>query len=253
MQDQQPQHARDLDDARIGEELGEVAAHRRRGRRVGRAEIDEQHADAGRAVVGKRRCGCEGHVRPEGAWIGGRRGRAAPDESGAGDESPGPHAACPGRSRRRGRAGPGGARRCCTSGVQPSSAPFDAQRHPAPAPQVEAVDVGRDPPVAEGERGVDDVVHRASGAPRTCSAAPSAPTPRGRRRGRRASRAPGPRRARRASPTSRRPRCRRGRRRDRGTSRRAHSTPPSPRRRAARTPRRSRRSAARWDASRARA
>ena len=45
MQDRLPQRARDLDDARIGQELGEIAAHRRRRRRVGRAEVDEQDAD----------------------------------------------------------------------------------------------------------------------------------------------------------------------------------------------------------------
>ena len=48
-------HARDLDDARIGEELREVPAHRRRRGRVRRPQVGQQYADARRAVVGERR------------------------------------------------------------------------------------------------------------------------------------------------------------------------------------------------------
>ena len=54
-------NARNLDDARIGQELREIAPHRRRRRRVGRAEVDEQDADPrGRSCfqrLGSRRHG----------------------------------------------------------------------------------------------------------------------------------------------------------------------------------------------------
>ena len=46
VQDRLPREAGNLDDARIGQEFGEVAAHRAALRRIGRAEIDQQHADA---------------------------------------------------------------------------------------------------------------------------------------------------------------------------------------------------------------
>ena len=46
MQDRQPGEPRDLDDARIAEELGKVPPNRGRLRRVGRAQVDQQDADA---------------------------------------------------------------------------------------------------------------------------------------------------------------------------------------------------------------
>jgi hypothetical protein len=46
VQDRPPEQARDLDDARIAQELGEIAANGRRRRRVGGAEIAED--DGGR-------------------------------------------------------------------------------------------------------------------------------------------------------------------------------------------------------------
>ena len=48
--------ARDLDHARIGQELAQIAAHRGRGRRIGRAEIDQQHAVLA-VAVGERGAG----------------------------------------------------------------------------------------------------------------------------------------------------------------------------------------------------
>jgi hypothetical protein len=42
-----PQRRRRVDDARVGEELAEIAAHFRRARGVGRSEVDEQKADVG--------------------------------------------------------------------------------------------------------------------------------------------------------------------------------------------------------------
>ena len=47
MKERQPEPARQLDHARIGEELGEIAAHRRRRGRGRRAEIDEENAFQG--------------------------------------------------------------------------------------------------------------------------------------------------------------------------------------------------------------
>ncbi len=46
VQNRPPQQARDLDHARIGKELGEVAPHRLRRRRFGRAEVDQQDPGA---------------------------------------------------------------------------------------------------------------------------------------------------------------------------------------------------------------
>ena len=45
VQDRLPGDRRDLDDARVAEEFGEIAPHRARLRRVGRAEVDQQDAD----------------------------------------------------------------------------------------------------------------------------------------------------------------------------------------------------------------
>ncbi len=59
VQDGQPDRARNLDHARIRQELGEVPAHGRRRRRVGRAQVDEQHADLRRAIVREARFGAE--------------------------------------------------------------------------------------------------------------------------------------------------------------------------------------------------
>ena len=44
MQDRQPEPARQLDDARVGEEFGEVGSYRRRRRRGRRAQVDEKNA-----------------------------------------------------------------------------------------------------------------------------------------------------------------------------------------------------------------
>ena len=51
MEHRTPGDRGDLDDARVGQELGEVLPHRRRRRRVGSAEADEQHPDVRDAVV----------------------------------------------------------------------------------------------------------------------------------------------------------------------------------------------------------
>jgi hypothetical protein len=61
VQQRQPQPARDLDHARVGEELGEVAAHRARRRGVRRAEVAEQHRGRRRASVRMARLGRETH------------------------------------------------------------------------------------------------------------------------------------------------------------------------------------------------
>ena len=50
-QDRLPGDRRNLDDARVGEEFAEIALHRAGVRRVGRAEVDQQHADL-RAGIG---------------------------------------------------------------------------------------------------------------------------------------------------------------------------------------------------------
>ncbi len=56
VQDGPPDEARYLHHARVAQELGEIAAQRRRGGRVGRAQVDQQHGAARRlAVVGVRR------------------------------------------------------------------------------------------------------------------------------------------------------------------------------------------------------
>ena len=47
MQHRQPEEAGQIDDTRIGEKLGEVAAHGGRIGRIGRAEIDEQQTNRG--------------------------------------------------------------------------------------------------------------------------------------------------------------------------------------------------------------
>ncbi len=65
VQQQHPDGTRNLDDAPIRQELGEVSADGRGRRRVRRAEIREQDADSHRPVVLKRRFRKEGaHGRP---------------------------------------------------------------------------------------------------------------------------------------------------------------------------------------------
>src|SRR5688572_13419024 len=62
VEDRQPQPSRQLDHARIGEELAQVVAHGGSRRRIGRSEVHEQHAGVGgrlrvrrhHAVLGKR-------------------------------------------------------------------------------------------------------------------------------------------------------------------------------------------------------
>jgi len=51
VQDQPPEPARQLDDARIGQELGEVAPDRALGRSCGGAEVDQYDAGGRRAAV----------------------------------------------------------------------------------------------------------------------------------------------------------------------------------------------------------
>ena len=51
IQYQPPQRPRNFDHARIGQEFTQVTAHRRRGRRIGRAEVDQQDAALRRAAV----------------------------------------------------------------------------------------------------------------------------------------------------------------------------------------------------------
>ena len=58
VEDRPPLPARHLDDARVGEELLEVAAHRPIAGGVGRAEVQEQHADAAASPPGGRRQAC---------------------------------------------------------------------------------------------------------------------------------------------------------------------------------------------------
>ena len=55
MEDRLPDDARDLDHAPVGQELREIAAHRRRRRRVRRAEIDSSTPIRARPVVLERR------------------------------------------------------------------------------------------------------------------------------------------------------------------------------------------------------
>ena len=81
--------------------------------------------------------------------------------------------------------------RFCTNGVQPSAAPFGAERHAAPAPQVERVDVRRDLAVAKRESRVDRVVHGPARHRERVARLPVRRALRGRRRARRASRARG--------------------------------------------------------------
>ena len=45
VEDRLPGELRDFDDPRVAQELGEVAADRARFGRVGRAEVDQEHAD----------------------------------------------------------------------------------------------------------------------------------------------------------------------------------------------------------------
>ena len=45
LQDRLPDEARRFDDARVGEELRQIAPHRPIARALGRAEVDEEHAD----------------------------------------------------------------------------------------------------------------------------------------------------------------------------------------------------------------
>jgi hypothetical protein len=56
-----PDGLRNFDDARIGQEFGEIAAHRARGRGVGRAEIDQQHTDAMGSRDARRRLKVKAH------------------------------------------------------------------------------------------------------------------------------------------------------------------------------------------------
>jgi hypothetical protein len=53
VQDRPPHEARDLDHARVAQELGQVAPQGRRGGRVGRAQVDQQHGRAGRWPWGR--------------------------------------------------------------------------------------------------------------------------------------------------------------------------------------------------------
>ena len=56
------QASRNFDDSRIAQELGEVAPNRARFRRIGRSEVDQQHADL---RLGHRSDGrAAGHARP---------------------------------------------------------------------------------------------------------------------------------------------------------------------------------------------
>ncbi|MPM84993.1 hypothetical protein SDC9_132070 [bioreactor metagenome] len=55
VEDRPPEEARNLDDARVGEELPEVAAQRRRRRGVGGAEVNQDEGGAARAAVAVRR------------------------------------------------------------------------------------------------------------------------------------------------------------------------------------------------------
>jgi hypothetical protein len=122
VQDQPPQQARLLDHARIPEELGEVAAHRRGGRLVGGAEVHEQHAGAclravhevgGAEVVAHVRSRIPGSsARPyrnrAGAAPRGRsgRGRSGPLSGVARPRPAGTGTASRGRARRRWRRTP---------------------------------------------------------------------------------------------------------------------------------------------------
>jgi hypothetical protein len=60
-QDRPPGEARDLDHARVPEELGKVAAHGGGRGRVGRAQVHQQHAGARRRAVRVGRLGQVGH------------------------------------------------------------------------------------------------------------------------------------------------------------------------------------------------
>jgi hypothetical protein len=57
VQDRDPHRWGNLDDPRIDQELRQVAAHRRRRWRIGRAQVDQQYANAGDPVVRKGRFG----------------------------------------------------------------------------------------------------------------------------------------------------------------------------------------------------
>ena len=92
VQDQPPEQPRDLDHARVAQELGQVAAQRRRRRRVGRAEVDQQHGRARGAAVLVRRFGAEAHGRRrDAAPLSRARSRAA-SRAGCGVDRLGPAA-----------------------------------------------------------------------------------------------------------------------------------------------------------------
>ena len=110
VQDRQPDEARYLDDARIGEELGEITPHRLGRRLVGRAEVADQDRGLCRDAVGEGGLRREAHrpapraivkasARTRRAPGAGCRRTSSPRSARTG--SPARSAACPGRSRRR--------------------------------------------------------------------------------------------------------------------------------------------------------
>ena len=58
VQDRLPRDCGDFDDARVAEEFGEIAPDRARLGRVGRAEVDQQHADLRLGMSDGRRASC---------------------------------------------------------------------------------------------------------------------------------------------------------------------------------------------------
>ena len=159
--------ARNLDHARVAQELGQVAAQRRRRGRVGRAQVDQQHAVAGRAAVlvggsprkligaaasahrprARRAClsAAQGQRRSRGAGCGVDRLGPVAGEAGVG-RAPGAHVgAVVGRAqvgrhlgqRRHARAGRAAARsrRCRAGAGRCTSSCRRIARAPAPAPR----------------------------------------------------------------------------------------------------------------------
>jgi hypothetical protein len=62
VQHRQPQRARQRHDARVGQETREEGAHRVRGRRLRRAGVYQQDADAFGTVVRRRRRASDAHA-----------------------------------------------------------------------------------------------------------------------------------------------------------------------------------------------
>ena len=61
MQDREPERARQLHNARVGQKLGQIAAHGRHGRGIRGAEVDEEDPEAFRGIVAKIRGTYERH------------------------------------------------------------------------------------------------------------------------------------------------------------------------------------------------